>query len=209
MKAVLIGATGTIGSAVKRKLEQAGYEVTGASRNSDISVDIEDGNSVNRLLEKAGKVDAIICTAGTAAFGELSKLSDKEFNLSINNKLMGQVKLLQKGLNYLRPGGTILLTGGIFAYKPMPGAAAIAMVNAGLEGFVRAAALETEEGKKVIVMHPPLVAETAKQMGMDPTPYLTADEVGASYIDALENGESGVPFFSQNNNPVKSMASES
>ncbi|HZH71725.1 MAG TPA: short chain dehydrogenase [Mariniphaga sp.] len=209
MKAIVIGATGTIGSAVKRKFEQAGYEVIGASRKSEVSVDLEDENSLSRLLEQAGEVDAIVCAAGTAAFGELLKLSDKEFKLSINNKLLGQVKLLQKGLSYLKPGGSILLTGGIFAYKPMPGAAAIAMVNAALEGFVRAAALETEMGKKVIVIHPPLVAETAKKMGMDATPYLTADEVGETYLEALEHGESGVPYFSKNNKPVKKMASES
>lgn len=209
MKAIVIGATGTIGSAVKRRFEQAGYEVIGASRNSEISVDLEDEKSITRLLEHSGEVDAIVCAAGTAAFGNLLTLGDKEFKLSINNKLLGQVKLLQKGLSYVKPGGSILLTGGIFAYKPMPGAAAIAMVNAALEGFVRAAALETDLGKKVIVIHPPLVAETAQKMGMDPSPYLTADEVGETYLEALEQGENGVPFFSKNNRPVKQMASES
>ena len=153
MKALLIGATGTLGSAVKTRLEMAGYEVTGASRHSEIKVDIENEDSVNYLLEQTGKVDAIICAAGNASFGELTKLSDKEFKLSIDNKLMGQVKLLQKGLSYLNPGGTILLTGGIFAYKPIRGSAAIAMVNGALEGFVRAAALETDNNKKVIVIH--------------------------------------------------------
>ncbi len=201
MKAIVIGATGTIGNAVKNKLEQAGYQVTGASRNSGYSVDIEDEVSVRNLLEHTGKVDAIVCAAGNAAFGELANLSDKDFDLSINNKLMGQVKLLQKGLSYLNPGGTILLTGGIFAYKPMPGSAAIAMVNLALEGFVRAAALETPKNNKVIVIHPPLVAETAREMGMDPAPFLTAEEVSESYLEAIKEGRSGVPFFAKNNTP--------
>lgn len=201
MKALVIGATGTIGNAVKNKLGQAGYEVTGASRNSKPYVDIEKDDSVNELLKNAGKVDVIVCAAGNASFGKLANLSEEEFNLSINNKLMGQVKLLQKGLSYLNPGGTILLTGGIFAYKPMPGSAAIAMVNAGLEGFVRAAALETDNNKKVIVVHPPLVAETAKQMGLDPTPFLTADEASEAYLEAIKNGKSGVPFFAKDNAP--------
>lgn len=201
MKAIVIGATGTLGSAVVNKLEESGYHVIGASRSSEASVDIEDEDSVKALLDHTGKVDAIVCAAGTAAFGELDKLTDKEFDLSYRNKLMGQVKLLQKGLSYLNPGGTILLTGGIFAYKPMPGSAAIAMVNAALEGFVRAAALETDNNKKVIVIHPPLVAETAEKMGLDPAPFLTAREVSDSYFEALKNGKSGVPFFAKNNTP--------
>lgn len=200
-KAILIGATGTLGGEVKKQLEKAGYEVVPASRSSEISVDLEDDESVKRLLESTGPVDAIVCAAGSAAFGEVEKLSDDDFGLSVRNKLLGQIKLLQKGLSKVKPGGTILLTGGIFAYKPIPGAAAIAMVNSGLEGFVRAAANETGDAKKVIVIHPPLVAETAKKMGIDPSPYLSAEEVAGSYLEAIESGKSGVPFFTKGNTP--------
>ncbi|MFW6289826.1 MAG: short chain dehydrogenase [Mariniphaga sp.] len=201
MKAIVIGATGTIGSAVVRRLETSGYEVIKASRHSEESVDIQYEDSIKKLLERTGKVDVVISAAGRAAFGEMNKLSDDDFALSIGNKLMGQVKLLQNGLSWLNPGGTILLTGGIFAYKPVPGSAAIAMVNAALEGFVRAAALETGDNKKVIVIHPPLVAETAQMMGLDPTPYISAEEASEAYLDAINNGKSGVPFFAKNNAP--------
>lgn len=197
MKAIIIGATGTIGSAVTKTLKESGYDVIPVSRNSSIKADIEDEDSLDKLLEQSGKVDAIISTAGFAAFGELSKLTGEDFRRSLNSKLMGQVKLLQKGLSYLNAGGTILLTGGIFAHKPWPGTAAIAMVNTGLEGFVRAAALETDEDKKVIVIHPPLVAETAVTLGMDASPYLSAIEVGKFYLEAIQNGKSGVPFLVQ------------
>ncbi len=201
MKAIVIGATGTLGSAVVDRLEKSGYEVIKASRNAEESVDIQYEESIKKLLERTGKVDVIVSAAGRAAFGEMNKLSDNDFALSIGNKLMGQVKLLQNGLSYLNPGGTILLTGGIFAYKPMPGSAAIAMVNAALEGFVRAAALETDDNKKVIVIHPPLVAETAKKMGIDPTPYISAGEASEAYLDAINNGKSGVHFFAKDNAP--------
>lgn len=151
MKAIVIGATGTIGHEVAERLRESGYEVTGASRHSHVKVDIEDEDSVKKLLERTGQVDVIVSAAGTAAFGEINKLTDKEFSLSFRNKLMGQIKLLQNGLAYLNPGGTILLTGGIFAYRPIRGSAAIAMVNLGLEGFVRAAALEMDKNVKLIV----------------------------------------------------------
>jgi NAD(P)-dependent dehydrogenase (short-subunit alcohol dehydrogenase family) len=201
MKAIVVGATGTIGSAVVKKLEKSGYEITAASRNSEISVDIQNPDSIIDLLGRTGKVDAIVCAAGRAAFGEVSKLTDEDFTLSFKNKLLGQIKLMQYGLSYLNPGGTILLTGGIYAYRPMRGSAAIAMVNAALEGFVRAAALETDNDKKVIVIHPPLVAESAKKMGLDPAPFLTAEEVSEAYLDAINYGISGEPFFAKDNAP--------
>jgi NAD(P)-dependent dehydrogenase (short-subunit alcohol dehydrogenase family) len=77
----------------------------------------------------------------------------------------------------------------------MPGSAAIAMVNAALEGFVRAAALETDNNKKVIVIHPPLVAETAEKMGLDPAPFLTAREVSDAYLEAIKTGKAVFLFL--------------
>ena len=55
---------------------------------------------------------------------------------------MGQVTLARAAKDHLRDGGSITVTTGVLAMHPMPGSAAISLVNAGLEGFVRAAALE-------------------------------------------------------------------
>jgi NAD(P)-dependent dehydrogenase (short-subunit alcohol dehydrogenase family) len=200
MKAIVVGATGTIGREVAKVLEKAGYEVIAASRNASTKADIENENSLDKLLKEAGKVDVIVSAAGYAAFGELNKLSREDFQRSLNSKLMGQVNLVRKALPNLNPGGTILLTGGIFGHKPWPGTAAIAMVNTGLEGFIRAAALETDANKKVLLIHPPLVAETAGSMGLDASAYLPAAEVAKSYLEAINKGESGVPFFIQEKN---------
>ena len=57
---------------------------------------------------------------------------------------MGPVTLARVAKDHLRDGGSITLTTGILAMHPMPGSASISMVNAGLEGFVRAAALAIE-----------------------------------------------------------------
>jgi NAD(P)-dependent dehydrogenase (short-subunit alcohol dehydrogenase family) len=201
MKAIVIGGTGTIGSAVVKVFEDTGFEVLAVSRNSQLKADIENEESLDNLFRQSGNIDAIVCAAGNAAFGELEKLSDRDFSLSINSKLMGQVKLLQKGLHFLNPGGTVLLTGGIFAYKPWPGSSAIAMVNSALEGFVRAAALEISDNKKVMVIHPPLVAETAAKMGMDALPFPPASEVAQSYLEAVSKGKNGDALFVNGHKP--------
>ena len=57
----------------------------------------------------------------------------------------------------------------------MAGSAAVSLVNAGLEGFVRAAALEAPRGIRVNVVSPPWVTETL-EMDYDSLAYL--DEHG-------------------------------
>jgi NAD(P)-dependent dehydrogenase (short-subunit alcohol dehydrogenase family) len=50
------------------------------------------------------------------------------------------------------------------------GSAVISLVNAGLEGFACAAALEAPRGIRINVVSPPCVTETLKALNMDPSP---------------------------------------
>ncbi len=102
---------------------------------------------------------------------------------------------MRKGFSALKPGGVFVLTGGMLAYSPWPGTAAVALVNAGLEGFARAAALDLDQGRRIVVVHPPLVAETAAAMGMEPASWPAAAAVAEAYIGALEGKLSGEPVF--------------
>jgi NAD(P)-dependent dehydrogenase (short-subunit alcohol dehydrogenase family) len=75
----------------------------------------------------------------------------------------------------------------------MPGAAAISMVNAGLEGFGRAAALELGNEKiRVNVVSPPWVTETLIAYKMDPANGLPAAEVAKAYVKSVEGAATGL-----------------
>lgn len=142
MKILLIGSTGTIGSAVKDILSTSGHDVISASYSSaEQRVDLSDKASIASLFERVGKVDAIVCAAGQAKFGGLSALSDDDFKLGLDSKFMGQVNLVRLGMSYLNDGGSITLTSGVLAQSPMPGSAAVSSVNAAVEGFARAATI--------------------------------------------------------------------
>jgi NAD(P)-dependent dehydrogenase (short-subunit alcohol dehydrogenase family) len=73
----------------------------------------------------------------------------------------------------------------------MVGSAAISLVNAGLEGFTRAAALEAPRGIRVNVVSPPWVTETLAAMGMDKSIGLPAVTVARAYVRAIEGKETG------------------
>jgi len=191
MRILVVGATGTIGQAVVAALKPR-HEVVAASRTkSALKVDLASRASIENLFRSAGPVDAVVCAAGDARFKPLAQLSDEDFQFCLANKLMGQVNLVRVGLSHVNDRGSITVTSGVLARNPMPGSAAISLVNAGLEGFVRGAALEAPRGIRVNVVSPPWVTETLKAFGMDPTPGQPAAAVAQLYVGSVEGRASG------------------
>lgn len=195
MKVAVIGATGTIGEAVSNLLIENGHVVIKSSRNIEPKVNIDKPDSIDEFYNKVGKLDAVICAAGIANFGALQELTDQQIQRGIQSKLMGQVNLVRKGLNNIGDGGVFILTSGMLASKPWPNTSAVAMVNAGLEGFTRAAALDLPENKRICVVSPPLISETAQKMGRDTDPWPNADKVAKAYLDTLTGDQNGEVIY--------------
>jgi NAD(P)-dependent dehydrogenase (short-subunit alcohol dehydrogenase family) len=194
MKIIVIGATGTIGSEVAKALSLKKHEVLRGSRNGDVKVNLDDPASIRAMFEKIRDVDAVISCAGNAVFKPFADLTDTDYELGLRSKLMGQVSLARIGKDHVREGGSITLTTGVLAMQPMPGSASISIVNAGLEGFVRAAALEMPRMLRINAVSPPWVKETMVKLGMDPTPGLAAVDVAKAYVEAIEGNQQGKIF---------------
>ena len=192
MKIVVVGASGTIGKEVVKVLEGDHEIVKVAHRVGDFKVDIASTESIKKLFNNMGSFDAVICTAGLAKFGGLDELTKDDYLLGLTNKLMGQVSLFLIGRRYINKNGSFTLTSGVLSQEPMKGSASISMVNAGLEGFVRAAVLETGDGIRLNVVSPIFVKETMEAMGMDSTHGMPAAKVALAYkesVESLRNGE--------------------
>lgn len=113
MKVLVIGASGTIGSAVVAALAER-HEVVQASRgHGDFRVDITRDDSVAEMFEAVGPVDAIVSTTGKLFFGPLATMRPADFSIGLQDKLLGQVRVALLGQNKLRDGGSITLTTGI------------------------------------------------------------------------------------------------
>ncbi len=191
MKIIVIGATGTIGSAVVELLGQHHDIVPVAHRQGTYRVDLGNQDSIKALFQAVGRADAVICAAGLARFGELAKLSDEDFQFCLENKLMGQVNLVRIGQGFVNDGGSFTLTSGVLAQHPMVGSAAVSLVNAGLEGFVRAAALELPRQIRINAVSPVWVSETLTKLGRDPSQGMPAAQVAVAYQESLESHRSG------------------
>jgi NAD(P)-dependent dehydrogenase (short-subunit alcohol dehydrogenase family) len=195
MKIIVIGATGTIGKAIVTALRGT-HEVIAASRTGEHKVDIQDAASIAALLDKHRDANAVVCAAGGGAWKPLAELTDADFAATLGDKLMGQVNVIRAALTRIRDNGSIVVTTGVLAQKPMPGSAALSLVNGGLEAFVRAAALEAPRGIRVNVVSPPWVTETVEAMKMPPVPgALPAATVAKSYVAALEGTATGQTLY--------------
>jgi NAD(P)-dependent dehydrogenase (short-subunit alcohol dehydrogenase family) len=191
MKIIVIGATGTIGSEVVKALSLNKHEIVRASRSGDVKVNLDDAASIRAMFEKVRDVDAVVSCAGNAAFKPFADLADADYELGLRSKLMRQVSLARLAKDHLRNGGSITVTTGVLARHPMLGSASISMVNAGLEGFVRAAALEMPRKLRINAVSPPWVKETMVKFGMDPTPGLASADVAKAYVAAVEGSHQG------------------
>ena len=195
MRLVVVGATGTIGSAVADALETAGHEVLRASRSGEVAVNIDDPASIDAMYESVGEIDGVVCCAGNGAFAALGELTDEQIDETLRSKLLGQVNLVRKGMATVKNGGVFVLTSGIFSQKPMPGVPALAMANGAVESFVRGAALDLPRDLRVGAISPPFIRETAEAMGMPTDGTLPAAENAKAYVAFVEGDQTGEVVF--------------
>jgi len=194
MKILLVGASGTLGQAVARQLGQQ-HQILAAGRHSgELRVDLTDDASVAELFARTGPVDAVISTAGKLHFGPLQDMTPEQFNIGLQDKLLGQVRLALAAQHHLSAGGSITLTSGIVSAQPIRDGVNATAVNAALEGFVRAAALELlPRGLRINVVSPNVLIESMAAYG----PYfpgfeaVSAQRAALAFQRAVEGIQSG------------------
>ncbi|WP_326947280.1 short chain dehydrogenase [Amycolatopsis sp. NBC_01307] len=187
MKIVVLGATGLVGRAVVAALGPR-HEIVPVSRTSPVRADLTDPSSLDALFETGP--DAVVCCAANVPLRPLGDLTDGQVLDDLRGKLLGQVALVRLAAGRLPDGGSITLTGGTFT-EPIPGSGLGALVNAGLEGFVRSAAAELTRGLRVNAVSPGWISETLEAMGEDGhrgTPVAVVAEAYRDLVDGDANG---------------------
>ena len=191
MRVIVFGATGTIGRAAADALAERHDVVRVGHSGGEFRADIESAASIETLYRAAAPFDAVVCCAGNATFKPLTELGEEDFDLGLKSKLMGQVNVVRLGLRHVAEGGSFTLTSGVLSQEPTRGSSAISLVNAGLEGFARAAALELPRGVRINVISPPWVSETLEAMGRDADAGMPAAQVARAYVESVEGSENG------------------
>jgi NAD(P)-dependent dehydrogenase (short-subunit alcohol dehydrogenase family) len=159
MKVLIVGANGTLGKAVAVELA-ARHEIVGAGRSSgDVRVDLRDAASVQAMFREVGPVDAVVSAAGKVPFAPLGELTEAQYLEGLQDKLLGQIRLVSVGTPHVRDGGSFTLITGILTEQPILSGAVASTVNGAVEAFVRAAAIELPRGIRINVVSPTVLTE--------------------------------------------------
>lgn len=196
MRVLLVGASGTLGRAVRNELAK-NHEIIEAGRTGkDVSVDISSPDSIASMYRQVGRIDAVVSAAGHTHFGPLKDMTPELNEVSIQSKLKGQVNLVLLGIEHLNDGGSFTLTTGVIMDEPIAGGASAALAGGAIQAFVRSAAFELPRGLRINNVSPNVVKESIDTYGpyfpgFDPVP---ASKVALAYMKSVEGIQSGQTF---------------
>lgn len=197
---IVIGASGTVGTAVTTLFTDLGHHVTTVGRASgDIRCDITDEDQladlwthVDARTAQYGPVDAVVCTAGEVVYAALEDLTAKDFLSSVNSKALAQINVVRTGIAHIAPTGSFTLISGIPSRDPVMSGSAAATANGAVEAFVRAAAIEIAP-RRINVVSPSVLTESLEAFGefFPGYPDVPGAEVARGFRKAVEGAATG------------------
>lgn len=154
---VVAGGSSGIGFAIARLALERGARVTLVGRSEvkltdakkrldgradSVAFDLGDAVSAAAGFARIGAYDYFVSTAADLTYGPLAQMEPEAIDRMLAGKFWGPINLVKYGLSKLQAGGSILLFSGLAADRPGAGTAVVSAVNAGVEGLVRALAVE-------------------------------------------------------------------
>lgn len=89
MKIIVVGGTGTIGSAIVNELKNRHDIIIAGSSSGDIAVDINCSESIEKMYKEVGAFDALIAATGKVHFGTFKEMDLEKYYIGIESKLLG------------------------------------------------------------------------------------------------------------------------
>lgn len=193
MQILLIGATGTLGTAVHKELSARGHDVVTVGRSGgDLRYDITDPTQVAELYERAGRVDAVVSAAGDVPYGRVTELTSEDYQAAFQEKALSQINLVQQGVARIAERGSFTLITGILAREPILLGSAASVANGAVEAFVRAAAIEIAP-QRINAVSPNVFTESLSEYGNYFPGMGSVDlaQVAQTYVRSVEGAQTG------------------
>lgn len=193
--AVVLGGASGIGAAVARALADDGCRVVVADLADGpdtTAVDVADEESVAALfagvLEREGRVDVVVNSAGVSTLGLVTDLDAAEFRRVVDVNLTGGFLVIKHAARAMETGGSITSLTSLNARQPGAGMSAYCAAKAGLAILTEVAALELgPRGIRVNAISPGLVVTPLTAPAMD-IPGIRED-----YVENTPLGRPGTP----------------
>ncbi|EKP0259740.1 short chain dehydrogenase [Aeromonas sobria] len=196
MKIVIVGASGTVGSAVSELLAKDHQVIRVGHSQGDATVDMRDPASIKALFAQLSQFDALVVASGSVAFNGLTEMTDEQWQVGVESKLMGQINLTRAAIPYLNDKGSITLISGILSEEPINWGVSASTVNGAIDHFVKAAACELPRGLRINVVSPTVLEESMDKYadffpGFVPVP---AAKVAQAYKKSVLGIQTGQVF---------------
>lgn len=193
MRILVVGASGTLGKAVRAELAER-HEVIAAGRSSgEVRLDITDAASIRAAYDAAGPLDAVVSAAGQVTFAPFADMRAEDYAVGIADKLMGQVNLVLIGRDLIADGGSFTLISGVLDTDPIVAGTSASMVNGAINAFVMAAAIEMPRGQRINAVSPSVFIEAMPAYGpffrgFEPVPVARAARAFAKSVEGAQTG---------------------
>lgn len=219
-KTLIIGGASGIGFAVARSLAERGGELIIAGRNGEKLesareslratravittqvLDVSNESDVIRLSETLGEVNHIVFTAGSQApGGPLSQIDLSAARQAFDTKFWGSMYVARHLSANILPAGTLTLTSGFLARRPVAGAIVKTTMNAAIESAAKVLAKELSPLRVNVVS--PGLTDTEAYSGMVKTArekmlqsaaenlpvkaYGKAEDIAKGYLFVIDN----------------------
>jgi NAD(P)-dependent dehydrogenase (short-subunit alcohol dehydrogenase family) len=196
MNIVIVGASGTVGSAVSELLAKDHQVIRVGHSRGDARVDMRDPASIKALFAQVGPFDALVVASGSVAFNGLTEMTDEQWQVGLESKLMGQINLTRAAIPYLNDKGSITLISGILSEEPINWGVSASTVNGAIDHFVKAAACELPRGLRINAVSPTVLEESMDKYadffpGFVPVP---AAKVAQAYKRSVMGIQTGQVF---------------
>ncbi|WP_405867521.1 MULTISPECIES: SDR family oxidoreductase [unclassified Streptomyces] len=201
---VVIGGTAGIGLAVAEAAAREGAEVVVASRRQESVdaalkrlpesaeghvLDATDEETVRGFFGRIGGFDHLVYTAGESLLlGSLAESDLGRARRFLDTRLWGAYSAVRHGAPSIRPGGSVVLTTGTAARRPMPGTTVAASLCGAMESLTRALALELAPVRVNVVSPGVIRTELWRDL-----PQAERDGLYASAAGSLPVGRVGEP----------------
>jgi NAD(P)-dependent dehydrogenase (short-subunit alcohol dehydrogenase family) len=155
---VLLGGTSGIGFAAAQAALAAGASVVVASssrqrvtealavlggRAEGHALDVADEAAVQALFARIGSFDHLVYSAGDALqIGPLAETAIDAVRKAFEVRVFGAIAAVKHAAPHLRPGGSVVLTGGVASLRPQTGWTSAAAICGAMEAIARALAVE-------------------------------------------------------------------
>lgn len=155
-RVVVLGGTSGMGLAIAELAIAEGASVVVAGNSAEsaraakdklgtvetLSFDVGDEAAVKAAFDGIGAFDHLVTTAAKLTYAPLVEIPVDAVEAMLATKFWGPFFASRSAVPLLRDGGSITFFSGLAADRPGPSTSIVAAVNAGLEGFARALAVE-------------------------------------------------------------------